>query len=194
MYTMKYKDFECGISEWIENTLGLKKSQIFWKNQNQPQPKYPYVALIKSNVRPVGIEELRTITDDNGDQCFATVGLREIQLSVEAFADDKSGALDPDTNAFALLSTLIDSTLDMKTLEYFCAAKAAFVEEQNPILDISSVISGKYVSRAIVDLKFRVLCVRKHGEEMGCIETVKIRSVCGPLSPYELEVTSDKEI
>lgn len=187
--------FECGITDWIMDCLCLDQNQVFWKYQNQPQPHYPYIALLKTSAIQVGQSEERLVPQTEGEPKIFSVGLWDIILEIEALVGDEHGGQDPNKNAFALLTKLLSTTSHSKALDYFCDANATFIEEQSSVLDITSTVNDKYVSRATVDLKFRAVCYSQdENENLGFIESVRLNSNCDSLRPIDITITGDKEI
>jgi len=187
---------ECALFDWVNlsfdgstNDVSLDTGQIVWKDQNIPQPVYPYIALKKNSViRVGGKDEIRTSTDLTKPQgqeiALTTNGVREFTLGIEAFVDEQAGANKPNCDAMYMLSILQGSLSQQTTQETFCLAGLSVIEEL-AVVDLSEVVNGRFISRASMDVRFRTTfsCI----ERTGYIDTVRIKSVpCDPSGPNDV--------
>lgn len=187
---------QCAVFDWVnlsfdgETTdVSLNRNQIIWKDQNIPQPAYPYVTLKKDSVIRSGArDEIRTSTDlaqpQGQEVALTTNGVREFTLEIQAFVDEQAGANNPNCDAMYMISILQGSLSQQMTQEGFCLAGLSIIEEL-AVTDLSEVVNGRFISRASMDVRFRTTftCV----ERTGFIDVANIKSVpCDPPGPNDV--------
>jgi hypothetical protein len=187
-----WKMIECAVFDWALSKFedrNLEPTQVVWANQNIPQPAYPYLTLKRDSlVRTSAADEVRTSTDltqEEGQEiALETYGVREFTLTINAFVDEETGSTDPNCDAMAMLSLLQVSLSQLSTQELFCLAGLAVIEEL-AVVDLSQVVNAEFISRAALDIRFRVTfsCI----ERTGYINTAQIQSVpCNPSGPCDV--------
>jgi len=183
--SLGWAEVECAIVEWAQGKLEFEENQFIWRNQNLPQPDYPYVELHRDSLISIGVDETRETTDlsqpPGQEIALTTFGVREFTLTVNCYVDEANGSNDPDCDAMALMSMLQTSLAQISVMEAFCLAGLSIVEEL-AVVDLSQVVNGVFVSRASMDVRFRTtLCLV---ERTGYINTVQVNSEpCNPSGP-----------
>lgn len=146
--------------DWIDGELGSVQD-IRRANQNLPPPEYPYITTLRSSVvRIGGRADKRQNFDDSrpvGEEIeLSTSNPTNFTLSLQAFVDADHGANDPGCDAMFLLGRLQASLSQQSTVDVFDAASISVVEEL-AVTDLSEVVNGEWISRALFDIRLRTV-------------------------------------
>lgn len=184
-----WRDISIALIDWIATALDIDREQILWKNQNLPQPAYPFVTLHRDTILTEGFQdEVRNSTDltqpIGKEVILETYGVRTFTLNVDIRLDEEAGSADPEKDAVFLLDKLQSSLRFPEALDVLCLAGVAIVENL-PIVDLSAVVNSEILGRAAMDLRVRVTSVAT--ENTGFIDTVNVKSECDP--PTSSDVT-----
>lgn len=147
-----------------------------WEDEEIPQPDYPYVSM-KRTAGPIkegGLDENRHTFDAArpvGEEIeIQTTGPRAFTLTVQAHVGKP---VDHGRDATALLSRLSASVRQNRTQEIFDTYQLSAIEVLD-VSDLSAFENGRWVSRASLDVRFRVLSVIT--EQLGYIDKVEVES------------------
>lgn len=199
--SVDWKAVQCAIFDWATGVLTTldPDSQFQWKDQNLPQPAYPFLQMKRDSVVRVSArDEVRYTTDLSqpaGEEIgLETTGPREFTLKLDAKVDEETGSRDPNCDAMALITRLQSSLSQLSTQEIFCLSGLTVVEELAAV-DLSEEVNGERISRATMDVRLRA--TSSCSERTGYINAARIRSVpCNPSGPcdvtgIDIEVTGN---
>lgn len=155
-----WSDVGKAIKGWIIQELGVAPTNVYWANQNYPDPGYPKITMgLTAYTREGGRDEVRHVyvsTNPAGSQIEAQYyGPRALTVTLNAYVDESNGAHTPMDNAWALLSKLEGSTRRERALAKLGEGGLSLIEAGS-ITDLSEVVNEAYVSRAALDFRFRV--------------------------------------
>jgi len=190
--SVDWEAIDGAVFDWVTAKLTHldPETQFQWKDQNLPQPSYPFVSMKRDSVVRLGSsDEVRTTTDLSkpaGEEIgLETVGPREFTLTVEARVDEETGSRDPNCDAMALITRLQSSLSQLSTKEIFCLAGLVVVEEL-AVVDLSEEVNGERISMAAMDIRMRA--TSSVTERTGYINAARVRSVpCNPSGPGDVE-------
>jgi hypothetical protein len=169
---------------WAVEKLGMAG---VWENQNIPQPDYPYLSFLRGGeTDDGGIDEIRQRTlDANGNEIppgssAVPVENEEITyqpitfpITIQAHVNFESGATEPFGEAKRRLGILKRSVYQTTTTQLFSDAGLGVVSVE-PVVDLSLVVNGEWLSRAALDVIFRTASIVS--ERVGFIEKVELKS------------------
>ncbi|MCK4795500.1 MAG: hypothetical protein KAV87_67845 [Desulfobacteraceae bacterium] len=157
---------------WVHDAFDNEFS-VIWKNQNIPQPEYPYLSLlvISGPTPESAIDEIRNGAIREGEPTEAllvrTQGPRRMTLSISAHVSKVSSM---SQNATSLLSKL-QSSLGLKsTKDNLWVNGGLSIASIGSIGDTSLVVNGEWISRAGFDIGFLIASLMT--EEVEFIESV----------------------
>lgn len=183
---------EDSIFDWMRIVSGLKDESIRWEQQDLAQPDYPYVSLLISSVikeATSGPDETRSSTDltqANGQEVeLMTVGSREFTLTVQAWADERSGANDSRRDPMFLATKLRSSLGQRTTVDRLKAAGISLIEE-GAVNNTSITVNDIWIQRFTFDVRMRV--VAEMTERIGFIDEIQ---GTGTINPGPNQVTVD---
>jgi hypothetical protein len=188
-----WKPIEAALVDWVllELRTRIQPGQVLWKGQNLPQPAYPYLLLkkdsiVKTSSAPDEKRETTNLGAASGEEItIETVAIREFTLSVEARVDEENGSTDANKDADYLLSVLQSSLSKNSVQESFCLLDLVPVEEF-PVVGLNQVVNDEMISRATMDIKFRVTFTTE--EKTGYVDAARIQSVpVTPSGPSDVE-------
>lgn len=180
-----WSNVEKAIHTFVTRTLGLDDDRVLWEQQGVTRPPMPFVTLLRGAVvSEGGIDERRHQYDDStGTVEQRTLQNRAVTISFKAQTDPNCG---PDDDAMALVERL-------RAALYTEAGRAILDEgglsviAEETVTDISIVINSNWVTRGLLDVRFRVWSITS--EEIDFIETVQAESV-GLAPPISIEIDS----
>lgn len=163
---------------WASGQADLPRESVLFMDQKKTQAQYPYVTLkrIAGPVRDNGLTDNRVsekyTNTNNREMLKVTVsGARQFTVSVQAYSERYAN---PNLDAVAILSTL-QSSLELEgVLEQLATDADLTLVEAGDVLDTSYVVGGEWVSRATMDVRFRVASVLT--EDVDFIESVEADS------------------
>jgi len=131
--------------EWIRTVTGLDNNHVISLNTTAPRPQGQYVAINILNIRKIGENEVKYITKPNNFVDVDRSGVFEIMLSMDVYRGE----------AFNILSSLINSTDEVWTTEFF-SAKSIGIINQSASRDLSREINNSWEERLQCDFFFYV--------------------------------------
>lgn len=170
-----WETVEDALHAWFSNATGL---ETIWRNQNAPQPPYPYASLsfIAGPTKLGGQDEQRSSTDlgqPQGQEVLVeSVGLRTATLSCQVYAA-KEDVLDPTKHARHLMSAA-QSSLGLPSVIAKLSEAGLSIIEEGEVQNIDEVIENAFVSRANMDVRLGL--ASNVSERTGFIEQVKASS------------------
>ena len=174
---------ELAIFNWVAGAVpaGITESQIVRADQNIDQPAYPFITLRKENFQIIEgpcSEDRRFFDEDTGELFIVVLSQLEFDIQVRGHVDESCppGNL---SNAFFFLTDLMCG-LDLPSARSALREAELVVVSQNPVLDISSTLNNKWISRATTEIRVRV-CTTKR-EAVDYFESVAIDGKCGETS------------
>jgi hypothetical protein len=163
---------EDAIYDWFNGATGLT---TIWKDQDAPQPAYPYAALkiISGPVRFGTLDEVRQ-SYDAGEAAGQEIGLetggpREITVSCQIYA--LRASVTPSTSPRDYM-TRAQSALGMWTYLTALRAGGLAVVEILPVQDVSERVEDTWGARAVMDVRFRLAA--SVTERTGYIATTEV--------------------
>jgi hypothetical protein len=147
------------IVDWLEASTGLERSHIIKGRQNANHPVYPAATFTLLNgPTMIGQDDARVVTTTGTGAAERAItryqGPRKFTLSimieVGPDGDDNS---DPDCDAVALMSAALAYLHTDAARDPFNSFGLALVRA-NPVIDLSEVLNGEFVSRAAMDVDF----------------------------------------
>ena len=166
---------EDAIQGWFSAATGLT---TIWRNQNAPQPPYPYagLAIIAGPIKLGGKDEQRSSTalgqPPGQDVLVESVGLRTMTVSCRIYTA-KEDVLDPARHARHLMSVAQSSLGRPSVIAAFSDAGLSIIEEGD-VQNIDEVIEDAFLSRANMEVRFGL--ASNVSERTGFIEKVKASS------------------
>lgn len=171
-----WRTIDDALHDWVDGELGSIQD-IRWANQNLPPPDYPFVTLLRSSVvREGGRADKRHNFDDArpvGEKIeLVTANPVGFTLSIQALVDAEHGANDPGCNAVFLLGRLQASLSKQSVVDVFDAAGISVIEEQ-AVTDLSEVVNGEWISRALFDVRLRTVSeMTESGTYIGKVQII----------------------
>lgn len=170
-----WKDIEEAIYDWVVLFTGCA---AIWADQNLPQPAYPYVDLKRTSVTPLGgrpeIRDTTDLTKPNGQE-IELLATRPVEfvLTTQVHIDEEAGANNPDIDAFKI-ATRLQASLGLISVQETLAAAGLSIVEELLVIDTSLVVNGRFVNRAVMDVRLRTASVMT--ERVGYIEKVEVEA------------------
>ena len=164
----------------------IPADRIIWAKQDLPEREYPSVVLDWASVVTVGDSDetrIRELEDKSGIE-FVTVMIREFTFSIE-IAVDEPQSNNPDTDAMFLCSYLQGNVGRRSVIEKLSLANLARVETL-AVADLSRVVNGNYISRAVLDIRMRTTL--DDSETVEYIERVQINSEPGDIDGVAVDI------
>jgi hypothetical protein len=163
-----------GLVQWV--TTNSLFNAVIWRNQNEVQPKRPYIDLFIRDIhRPMN--DIETLPILNGDRTL--YGIRNFTLDVRLFGT---------WNALAQLDELL-TTIQRRDSLAQLREHGITIVHCGDIIDTSSLEDSKFVERADAEILCRLYIEVPYGgtsAETSIIETVNIQGVLEP----DLNLTS----
>jgi hypothetical protein len=168
-----WRTVEDALYTWVTGEVSLA---AIWENQNIQQPAYPYIGLKRMTVIPRGGKpEIRYSTDlgePAGEEIeILSTSQCDFTLTVQVRMDEAAGAGDPDNGSYKQASKLQASLGKQSVQAAFVAAGIAVIETLS-VADLSEVVNGKFIDRAVFDVRLRVASVMT--EQTGYIADVDL--------------------
>ena len=184
------EDIECGLVEWVADILRLSEEQVYFEDQNIPEPCYPFVTMDLSTLRDVSPSpERRTryvVGQDQGAEIEErTIQQHELVVPVSVHTDRKQQTAK--TTAMSLAAKL-RASLGTRTTVDALKEKGLSVIRREPTINTSMVVNGEWAPRATFDVVFGIPSVMV--ERTGYIETVQVTGTVDP-NAIAVEVTVD---
>lgn len=172
------KAIEKAIHIWAQGASpdSVKDTSIGWADTNKDQPAYPFITLKKSGFPDsLNADEIRTVDDGDGGRKIQSRTHDEFTLTIRTHVEDRE--LDDNSDhAFSMLTNIVGALNLPTAREELCAAGLVVVS-RTPVLDISSTTNNKWVSRATVDIRFRIAVI--HEEPVDFFDSVAIDGELG---------------
>lgn len=132
---------------WAETATG---ATVWWEDQNQPRPEYPFLAMAVMRVTKLGSDEIIREFDAVEDTLTTTLrGNRVIRLRVQSFSDSQL----PTASARAALDDLQNSIIKPSVRLALQAANIAVINTEPP-RNVGRIIQGRSESRWLMNVKF----------------------------------------
>lgn len=151
--SLPWKQYEIAIKSWVKNVLGIDG---YWEQQNVTEKRYPEITLARLNgpIGAGGYNDFQTVTIDTvtKERVTTSEGHREFTLTVKAATPRD---YDTERDAVSLLSTL-GSSIKLDSVHDLFEANAMAAVQVYGVVDISQVVNGEWISRASMDVRFRV--------------------------------------
>jgi hypothetical protein len=141
------------LRNWVVASTGLPSAQVGWADQDRERPKYPYITLLLTSERDVGVPDKQYVWDD-GAQVLVEhiVGVKEFVVSIKA----ETLSQKPTENSKTLLDTLRFNVRKDDTIQAFDTNGIALVTVE-PTLNMDAVRALGMTSIAVMDLRLSTM-------------------------------------
>ena len=160
---INFSALETNLLDLIGNLTG---EYTIWGSRNGSMPKGDFIRVKIDNLSKIGFEDWTGRPDDTG--IAPTQGDREITLSVQSIS----------INAMQILAELVSKLELQENLQSLKEKKLVYVNQEGDITDLTTKIGGRFESKAVVGLRFRISknYTVDNGDNTNYIKTVEIKS------------------
>ena len=181
-----------GIYAWFVAATGL--SRVIWEDQGAPRPESPYGALKITRLEKYGQDEHRYEYDNTlpagSDLKDQQSGNRPFTVSCSVYnRPSGNNSLAHNETGMHYISLALSSLANTALLQDLCDAGAAYLRNE-PALDTSVAINGRFVSQATFEVHF--LAVENFdADPASWIKTTKVSGTFEDQAGTSLDFTDE---
>ena len=166
------------ITDWLEASTLLPRAHIIKSRQNANHPLYPSATInLLSGPTMIGMDDAQVDTTEGGvgtetgvRTTYQGPRLFTISILIEVGPDNDDNS-NPDCDANALMTAALANLRSITIRDLFNSFGLAVVRA-NPVIDVSEVLNGEFVSRASMDVEFSSQSVFTEPDAFSFMEKV----------------------